>query len=162
MNDCNHERTERRRLWFANASLPHHYQVVDQCLDCGDRASRNSYRHEESDHLLPDFDVEARKKLYEDQQKRWEAQRERQQEEWWQGYADYISSREWGEKRLQVLDRDRHVCQAGMQGCTKWATEVHHLDYRFLGDEPNFTLQSVCRSCHEKITEVSRKSRGAA
>ena len=167
--ECIHDRTERRKLWFANAKQPHQYHVVDQCLDCGDRANGNVYRHEATDNTLPDFDVEARQKLYEKRQAHYEHQREeaearrqQEQEEWWQGYSDYISSRAWGEKREQVLDRDSHVCQAGMLGCTKWATEVHHLDYRFLRDEPNFTLQSVCHSCHQKITEISRKHRRSA
>lgn len=166
MQECKHTNTEKRRLWFSNASRPHHYQVVDQCLDCGDRPNSNVYRHEKSDAFLNDFDQEARQALYsrqsEARRQEYEDARRQRNEEWWGRYNDYLNSSEWASRRVQALERDGHLCQARMSDCSTWATEVHHLDYRFLGDEPLFTLQSVCQSCHEKITQMSRIARGAA
>ena len=57
--------------------------------------------------------------------------------------------------RQVVLDRDMNACQAGIEGCTHHATDVHELKSRarggdWLTDETN--MISLCRSCHFFIT----------
>lgn len=68
-------------------------------------------------------------------------------------YSDYLSSPQWLVRREAVLQRDEYICQAC---CERTATEVHHLTYDHLGNEPMFDLASVCHDCHEQITNMDR------
>jgi 5-methylcytosine-specific restriction endonuclease McrA len=68
-------------------------------------------------------------------------------------YEDYLSSEQWKQKRLIVLQRDNYLCQSCL---ANRATEVHHLDYTFLKNEPLFTLVSVCRPCHISIEAMKK------
>jgi hypothetical protein len=80
------------------------------------------------------------------------SQRERQE-----FYEAYLCSPEWRGRRKQVLERDAYLCQA----CRiSRATQVHHLTYKHLGNEPLFDLVAVCVPCHERITELDRANRG--
>ena len=63
-------------------------------------------------------------------------------------YHEYLKSDEWREKRALVLKRDNNICQSCM---VNKAQDVHHLTYKFIFNEPIFTLVSVCRPCHEAI-----------
>lgn len=74
-------------------------------------------------------------------------------------YDEYLSGPEWQRRRQARLDYDQRRCQARLDGCTGVATEVHHLSYRFCGNEPIFDLVSICRSCHEQVSEM--EGRGA-
>jgi hypothetical protein len=58
--------------------------------------------------------------------------------------------------RERVLERDENRCQAGMESCTRHATDVHELKSRARGgdwlyDETN--MIALCRSCHSFITQ---------
>ena len=69
-------------------------------------------------------------------------------------YKAYLKSPEWKEKRLEVLRRDKFICQK----CKKeWATEVHHLTYKNIYNERLEDLLSVCKGCHEKIHNIKTK-----
>jgi 5-methylcytosine-specific restriction endonuclease McrA len=83
---------------------------------------------------------------------------------WWAKYNEYLRSPQWQQKRLRVLERDGHECQAMMAGCRVVANQVHHRDYIMALDAPLFDLVSVCGSCHDKITAATRsmKSRRRA
>jgi hypothetical protein len=71
-------------------------------------------------------------------------------------YQVYLKSERWQEKRIHALERDGYLCQS----CRKArATEVHHLTYRHIFNEPLFDLTSVCHPCHERITEIDRTTR---
>lgn len=72
--------------------------------------------------------------------------------EWFdEEYNDYLSSDIWRHKRERVLERDEGNCRAcGING----ATQVHHLSYRFVGNEPLYDLVSICTACHDKITQM--------
>lgn len=70
-------------------------------------------------------------------------------------YAEYLTSPEWKEKRKLVMERDRYHCQSCLADD---ATEVHHLSYKHLFNEPLFDLVAVCRSCHQSITDMDNKS----
>jgi 5-methylcytosine-specific restriction endonuclease McrA len=73
-----------------------------------------------------------------------------------QQYKNYLESTKWRAKRLRVLRRDNFVCQK----CKKQqATQVHHLTYKRIYNEPLTDLLSVCKDCHEKIHGVKSKKR---
>ena len=68
----------------------------------------------------------------------------------------YYNSPIWKVKRKKVLVRDSHLCQSCLENR---ATEVHHLTYEYFQQEPLFTLISVCKPCHDSITEIDRANR---
>jgi 5-methylcytosine-specific restriction endonuclease McrA len=68
-------------------------------------------------------------------------------------YDAYLNSPEWANKRQLVLQRDNHICQSCLQPT---ATQVHHLHYTHLYNEPLFELVSVCVPCHESITAMDK------
>jgi hypothetical protein len=96
---------------------------------------------------------ERARKIFEERREALESERREQQQKWWDDYSDYLLSAAWQSKRRRVLDRDCHICQACRR---KKATEVHHLSYKHVFNEPLFELISVCHECHEKITEMDR------
>jgi hypothetical protein len=68
-------------------------------------------------------------------------------------YALYLGSAEWAAKRQEVLARAREghpfpVCESC---AVNPATEVHHLSYGRLGNEPPEDLMAVCGTCHAEI-----------
>jgi hypothetical protein len=69
-------------------------------------------------------------------------------------YIPYLKSKEWKVKRLLVLERDNYLCQACLKSK---ATEVHHLTYKHVFNEPCFELVSICNPCHKLITELDQK-----
>lgn len=80
-----------------------------------------------------------------------------QQEAFWKLYAEYLASPEWAARRHAVLDRDGDRCQLKHRGCTRKATQVHHLTYANVGNEPLEDLVSICVHCHEIVTAESRR-----
>jgi 5-methylcytosine-specific restriction endonuclease McrA len=66
----------------------------------------------------------------------------------------YMKSNNWKRLRQQVLGRAGYTCTARMAGCTLTATEVHHISYINLGDEPLWDLRAVCSSCHAAVHKV--------
>lgn len=71
-------------------------------------------------------------------------------------HAAYLATAAWKLRRVAVLERDKHQCQARLDGCTRTAIEVHHLSYRHWRNEPLFDLTSVCPTCHAEITRMDR------
>ena len=133
---------------------------VYQCLHCGKKASSGMKRPE---YAVPLFNEELYDGYYKkreqrdiDRQNEYIRSKEQQRAEWFEKYSDYLSSYEWRNKRERVLRRDQKLCQACLQN---EATEVHHLTYKHVGNEPLFDLVSICYQCHEKITEIDRKAR---
>jgi 5-methylcytosine-specific restriction endonuclease McrA len=65
------------------------------------------------------------------------------------------STAAWRKIRLVVLNRDRWICQLGLEGCTGKANEVHHLRSRSdVGDDPQHLVAS-CRSCNLRAGDPS-------
>lgn len=102
-----------------------------------------------NDDLLNEFYEKQREsKLREYEQKREYALNE---------YSEYLKSDKWKAKRLRVLKRDNYQCKA----CeSNTATQVHHLSYEFIYNEPLFDLVSVCKTCHDKIEYLKLKKKG--
>ncbi len=71
-------------------------------------------------------------------------------------YSEYLLSEVWKKKRNLVLTRDNFLCQACL---TNKASEVHHKTYKHVYNEPLFELVSICKPCHEKITELDREKK---
>jgi hypothetical protein len=62
--------------------------------------------------------------------------------------------------RARVLERDRHLCQLGLRGCTFEATTVH-LDASLEGDHSHATghdCLSACAHCHG-VTDGGRSAK---
>lgn len=58
------------------------------------------------------------------------------------------------------MDRDNHICQLMLKGCTVNATEAHHINglqgrRRSEATNPD-ELVAVCRPCHNQVTEQQR------
>jgi hypothetical protein len=68
---------------------------------------------------------------------------------WWWAYNQYLNSDEWRTMRLKVLKRDGGKCRLGLRGCTRNATQVHHLTYKRVTREEMDDLVSACKTCHE-------------
>ena len=61
--------------------------------------------------------------------------------------AEYLSSKEWKTKRIQVKDRDNYSCQ--ICGSTK-DLHVHHMSgYDLIPNEPISCLITLCSVCHK-------------
>lgn len=71
---------------------------------------------------------------------------------------EYYDSERWKAKRRLVFQRDEYRCRAGLGGCEGRARECHHLSYQHFGNEPLFELISVCKTCHDQITDMDRTS----
>jgi hypothetical protein len=150
--DCIHGTYELRRRTYANGVI----HFVYQCLFCG--ASGRSIKKEEALGVgganAPEFDDGLRERFYEEAREKrqagWEVERQRRREE----YRDYLDSPEWRHKRNRRLVMDRWQCQARLDGCLDHASEVHHLTYAHIGNEPLFDLVSVCGPCHRKISAM--------
>lgn len=146
---CEHEEKEYRDRTIKGGSK----QRIRQCLTCG-RAVGNAAKLNPNQ-PAPVWDeglteradaqmVERRERIY-------EIALERTVNLETEGYADYeeyLATEQWAKKRRAVLDRDKQLCQACL---TRDATEVHHLTYERIFEEPMFDLVAICRPCHQKL-----------
>jgi hypothetical protein len=137
-----------------------------QCLICG--SERQSLRRTSPevqaltapppayDHTIAPIYWEARSEASRERTRlaREEEEAKRQAE-----YQRYITSDAWRQRSTARLDLDGRRCQAQLHGCEGRATQVHHWTYRHFGNEPLFELVSVCKTCHEQITEMDRRDR---
>ncbi len=150
--ECEHDQQELRRRIASNGI--EHY--VMQCLRCGMhvRAVKKDTIPAGDQKYLPLWDNELASTYATDQR----ATRHREQDVMWAerryAYTSYLQSVTWRRRRTLRLELDNGQCQAQMDGCQGFATEVHHLTYEFVGNEPLFTLVSVCRHCHRLISEM--------
>lgn len=171
-------RCEHRRCWYVTITTAAGARGIrEQCLDCG---CLDSTPHKLVDYPeAPPADMAAAarwqgfrdaagKAAQAEAQKRHamrQAAKPAEDADWWQAYDDYLHSDAWKAKRMLILRRDQGRCQAVLPNCSRDATQVHHTSYvlhNAIGAEANFNLHSVCKNCHETITSVERKLRGAA
>ncbi len=71
-----------------------------------------------------------------------------EKDRWQSWYLSYLSSQEWKHKRINVLGMANWTCQECQ---VRTAVEVHHLDYRDVGDEDYDQLMAVCQDCHRDL-----------
>jgi 5-methylcytosine-specific restriction endonuclease McrA len=71
-------------------------------------------------------------------------------------YNTYIHSVEWleGKARIEALERSNYSCEA----CgTTYSLQVHHLNYRTLGEESSSDLAVLCEHCHSLLHQNYNK-----
>ena len=68
-------------------------------------------------------------------------------------YRKYMQSKAWKEKRQAKLDACRGKCECE-GGCTREATQIHHLHYDSLGNDILDDLQALCPKCHMQKSKV--------
>lgn len=71
-------------------------------------------------------------------------------------YTKYINSEAWREKRKDRLQIDGNKCRTCL---SKERLEVHHVTYERFGNENLDDLITLCRDCHEAITNSIRNRR---
>ena len=129
-----------------------------QCPECGEVSSNQFKKSMVSNFdLLPDIDQGIRNLIEQFYSSVRSQLKAIENESAWKEYSDYLNSDKWKRKREAVLKRDQNTCQACL---SNQATEIHHLHYENIYDEPLFDLISVCKRCHEKIEEKKRLKRG--
>lgn len=151
---CNNHNMEFAKMQTESGVLI----LKKQCFECGE-VSSNQFKKSSVNNfdLLPfinddirsirnEFNSEVRKEL-----------NAIQNESAWKEYSDYLNSDKWKRKREAVLKRDNNLCQACL---SSQATEVHHLHYENIYDEPLFDLVSLCKRCHDKIEDKKKAKRG--
>ncbi len=158
--DCPHAQRETRYVLCSNGVK----QYREQCLDCGEVSEflkKTDSRVMLAAEIRPVDELLRTRKRQEAFQRYQQEQDARQQayrDEWWQAYNAYLATPLWQRKRQMVLKRDAYLCQACRMNK---ATQVHHLNYNHLGDEPLFELVSICGPCHDRLTMMDRRRRQA-
>lgn len=155
---CVHAKTTLKRYTCSNGSI----QYVMQCDNCharvGNPISHRKLKYWQKQNA-PAFDSDARTEYRDELDYQYQMHREKfNSAAWWTAYTKYLESDEWKSKRARVLIRDEYKCTIKRGCCTKHATEVHHLTYANVGNEPLEDLTSACHNCHEQITDESRRT----
>lgn len=146
---CQHETKVNVRSMTSNDKI----QIRQQCVYCGHLGQALSQQYNRADVEKVDFSgwmdemKEIQKAAVQQIEYTFEMNRRK-------NYDGYLQSEAWRAKTRLVLMRDNNACRAQLPGCMQRATDVHHLNYTYFGNEPLFTLTSVCRSCHDKITQM--------
>jgi 5-methylcytosine-specific restriction endonuclease McrA len=137
---------------------------VRQCLTCG-QATSSAIKHSLVGDLdkVPPFDLlleAGQRALRDERRSELCALNAEQRGAFWDAYAVYLQSPAWLTRRAKVLKRDGYLCQA----CREHrASQVHHLTYAHVFDEPLFDLVSVCEGCHKELkTKESGNGRNLA
>ena len=152
--DCEHHEVALRWRTYPTGGA-----WVDQCQRCGrhmQSVKKNDPRVLSLSERIP-YDEELAERWRQEKMLEWQAiyseQRAAQKARWWVDYDQYLLSAAWEQRRARVLGRDNLVCQACLSAR---ATQVHHLAYQHLGNEPLFDSVAVCKPCHDTITAMDR------
>lgn len=163
---CEEPNLGLRKVKLSNGTI----QVKHQCKKCGNSAGcAVKYKNTNIDiNAIEWFDDDLKSRVEQEREliriNFWEqfnagrsAYHERQSEKWHQDTQErrriYFASAAWKLKRMKVFERDQYMCQSCFN--TK-ATEVHHLNYDHFGNEPLFDLISICRYCHQQVTNMDK------
>lgn len=77
-------------------------------------------------------------------------------------YARYLQSDKWKRIQEQRLKIDNFKCAGcGSCGCPSNPLEIHHLSYRYLGEEEGRIFEDLvclCRACHLHIHKVMERT----
>ena len=138
---------------------PDKYLVYKQCINCGCRLGTAFKRENYSDDNLPIFNLQLQRNRESERAEigkmnveAWKRNRGTP-EDYWDDLDEYYKSERWKEIRQIVLKRDNNLCQSCL---TEPAIQVHHTVGRYRKNEPIFSLVSVCKRCHEIITDMDR------
>ena len=143
---CDHKNTDTRKLRVQGGA----WQLVHQCLDCGERASSNALSQSAVNMAdVPEFDQELLNSNRENKNRAAKNIEDRfDRNKWFESYDKYLGSDDWKDKRRLVMERAGNVCE----GCRKrQAIEIHHITYDHAGNEFLFELVAVCEECHERL-----------
>lgn len=159
---CINPNFETRKLIISNGGI----QVRNQCTNCGfvDGKSLGGFASPQRESLTEvdvSFRVSRDNKISTGRKSIFERIRCLKYDKFQQKHKEdvesyrnvYLQSPEWKLKRKLVLERDNYICQACR---VNGATDVHHITYGMIGNEPLFNLISVCRNCHNAITEMQK------
>jgi hypothetical protein len=158
INCCHSPKLEKVKFWFS----PTGFHVREQCTACGNITSNAIKKDGLNLSILPDADHDKRdqrlRKIDEEyfNMYKWVKDQRDQgdKQTFFEEYNKYLKSDEWLAKRAVVLKRDKYICQSCL---TQKATQVHHLTYRHVYNEPLFDLVAVCKPCHDIITIMDRR-----
>lgn len=159
--DCTHPTTALRFRRRRNGIVC----CVEQCLVCGCEVravggnaperlaltERVPFDEEFPERVQEAHRTAQRQRWAQEQAERnaaWEQAQAERDAAWWNWYNDYLKSPAWRDRRTRVLERDGHICQACLR---REATQVHHLTYARVGNEPLFDLTSICTTCHQAL-----------
>lgn len=154
--ECQHSANALVRIDASNGAPMYRKQCVKCGLPSGQWIKRHLIADESSVRTVP-TDFRAR---YEDERRKdWRSIQDehlrRQETEGGAKYAIYLQSSAWRDRRAKVLKRAKGLCE----GCAEQkATQVHHLNYRHVGNEFLFELVAVCDSCHDSLHEEATEA----
>jgi 5-methylcytosine-specific restriction endonuclease McrA len=155
---------------FAITTSAGHKQYTARCFTCGRTTGKTSIAHRDlsasakAAAVSPDVFKPRWGRYWDRYRARRDALRSELRRIRWETpgfYALCIASPEWAAKRQEVMARARQgsafpVCEScGVSP----ATEVHHLSYRRLGNEPLDDLMAVCGPCHRDIEAAKEEHR---
>jgi 5-methylcytosine-specific restriction endonuclease McrA len=162
---CRNREAHPVRMVTASGSI----QIRNQCKNCGKvgGTALGGYTPQQKNELPP-LDQDAResndelrseitKRYYNKLNDLRQLRFSKQKSDWFAQYQVYLESPEWKALRMQVLKRDKYLCQACLDA---YATQVHHKSYEFVdlkGSEPAFDLVAVCTPCHNKIERMKKQ-----
>lgn len=144
--ECGHQDTKIARVVLSNQSE----SVWEICQHCFGtiRVLKKSDVAEVFDRLpmIPHRDLRAARDQWSENKYRQERQRER--EEWFKWYDEYLNTEKWKMLRKKVIMRSGGLCE----GCRERPVEsVHHLTYAHVGQEFCFELVALCQDCHDRV-----------
>jgi 5-methylcytosine-specific restriction endonuclease McrA len=124
-----------------------------QCKDCGKLLS-SDFPHAQAPPDTPNVDLGAASRALAAEEhgiaQFWNQrreQRERENEQWWDQYNEYLQTDAWQRRRQLVRQRANGLCE----GCReRTATQVHHLSYRNVRNEFLWELVAICDECHRR------------
>jgi hypothetical protein len=129
--------------------------IAEQCIKCGSRVGNyhptKNYSPTELAALPPwnrDLEAGYSKRKWTEIAALWQAEKDKEDDAWWQRYEAHLQSPKWKALRKKVIERAKGFCE----GCGQnKATQAHHLNYDRVGDEMLFDLVAVCEGCHKKV-----------
>jgi len=133
-------------------------QLRFQCRDCG-KLLAQAVAHVRARPDTPQVDEQFLREWISYDRQRWSAasvekaqMRAEVEAELREAHRRYLQSDEWRQIRTRVFLRAGGMCE----GCgAAEATQVHHLTYQHQGREFLWELVAVCRTCHERVHEIS-------
>lgn len=143
---CTHDEVELRRMDTASGGI----QMKYQCLACG-AATTNPISHAKLNQPIEAYgawDHELRRSFNARVESAMDQAARDRRFEWLKRHDAVMASPEWKLRRQKVFARCNSICE----GCgDRPASEVHHLSYEHLGNEPLWELVAVCWKCHASV-----------